>query len=471
MILVSGRKEKRMARQGVKGQFRWTHPSVLAIAPDSDPVIAVIDRAKAAALDAMESGWTGPPFDPFSLADHFGIRTVARDEIQDARIVPIESNKLQIEFNPNRPKARLRFSMAHELAHTLFPDCREQVRNRLSRSEMRDDDWQLEMLCNLGAAELLMPTGSVLAVQQRSPTIDDLLALRQTYAVSMEAILLRLHTLGRHPYGVFAASRREADPNIGRYHIDYVLSPRSWSVSAPVGQLLPENTVVAQCTAIGFTAKGDETWVNDLGEVHVECVGISPYPNRTFPRVVGIVTSSKKKLDARSEIEYLRGDALEPRGSGTRIIAHIVNDKTPRWGAGFAKAVATKWPLVQEDFIKWASEHKQDFRLGGTHCTVIDKCLSVFHMIAQKGYGTAKPGIRYSALEVCLNELAQQAIQVKAGVHSPRIGCGEAGGRWEIVSDLIDMTLCSEGVPVVIYDLPGKAERRAATSKQHSLFG
>lgn len=456
---------------GKPNRTQWTHPSVLAIAPTTDPVVEVIDRAKAVALGAMEEGWAGPPFDPLSLADKLGVRAVAREDIQDARTIPIGSDKLQIEFNPNRPKARLRFSIAHELAHTLFPDCREQVRHRLSRDEMRDDDWQLEMLCNLAAAEFLMPTGSVLELQERQPTIDDLLESRERYAVSMEAILLRLHRLSRHPCGVFAASRREPEPNHGRYRIDYLLSPREWPVNLPAGRLLPADTAVAECTAIGYTAKSDETWDDGIGQVHVECVGVSPYPNHTFPRVVGIITSRKKKAGTRAEVEYLRGNALEPRGSGPRVIAHVVNDKTPRWGAGFAKALAAKWPFVQQDFVKWSEHHREDFRLGQTHLTAVDKSLAVFHMIAQKGYGTNKPGIRYAALESCLRQLADHAMQTESSVHAPRIGCGEAGGRWEIVSDLIDSALCSAGVPVVIYDLPQKSGRRTTVASQQNLFG
>ena len=43
-------------------------------------------------------------------------------------------------------------------------------------------------------------------------------------------------------------------------------------------------------------------------------------------------------------VSFLRGNALEPRGTGTRIIAQIVNDKTPNWGAGFAREVRNKYP-------------------------------------------------------------------------------------------------------------------------------
>ena len=42
-----------------------------------------------------------------------------------------------------------------------------------------------------------------------------------------------------------------------------------------------------------------------------------------------------------------------------------------------------------------------------------------------------------------------------ATVHMPRIGCGEAGGDWNIVSEMIDEALCRESIPVTVYDLPG----------------
>jgi hypothetical protein len=38
----------------------------------------------------------------------------------------------------------------------------------------------------------------------------------------------------------------------------------------------------------------------------------------------------------------------------------------------------------------------------------------------------------------------------------PRIGTGEAGGSWHLISNLIVEELCSEGIPVKVYDLPNK---------------
>jgi Zn-dependent peptidase ImmA (M78 family)/O-acetyl-ADP-ribose deacetylase (regulator of RNase III) len=459
-----------MASQKGKGQTAWTHPSVHALAAGGDPVGRIIEAAKALSLGAMESGWTGPPFDPFALADHLGIRIVPRDDIRDARLVPIAAEKLQIEYNPNRSKARIRFSIAHEIAHTLFADCRTQVRHRLARDQMRDDEWQLEMLCNIGAAEFLMPIGSFPELQDESLSIDDLLSLRDKYDVSFEAILLRLQKLTNLPCGIFAASRREREPNIGRYQIDYALLPEAWKIALSCGQLLPDDSVVSQCTAIGFTAKGDEQWIGETEPRHIECVGVSPYPEHSFPRVLGIVTMRKSRAGQRISIDYLRGDACQPRGSGNRIIAHVVNDKAARWGAGFARAVGTRWPVVQADFLEWSQAHRERFKLGNTHLSALEDTLAVFHMVAQHGYGPSpKARIRYSALADCLQQLATRAREWNASVHMPRIGCGQAGGRWEVVSELIDSALCRNGIKVYIYDLASGGKPRKSTDQQ-ALF-
>src|SRR5438128_1636208 len=120
----------------------WTHPSVLALEAATDPVQAITARARGLVLDAIEKGWSGPPYDPFQLAEILKIPTIPRYDVTDARAVPLGGQRVQIEFNPNRPRGRTRFSMAHEIAHTLFPDCASAVRNRVQKNQMRADDWQ-----------------------------------------------------------------------------------------------------------------------------------------------------------------------------------------------------------------------------------------------------------------------------------------------------------------------------------------
>lgn len=447
----------------------WTHPSVVALAAGPDPVSEIVDRARTIVYDAVEAGWSGPPFDPFALADYMDISVVARDDIKDARTVPTARSGVQIEYNPNRPRARVRFSVAHELAHTLFPDCRERVRNRVAREHMQADDWQLEMLCNVAAAEFLMPIGSFPELADEVLSIDNLLHVRQSYDVSSEAVLLRFARLTTQPCLIFAASRREQDRGVGTYSIDYAIHSANWDSGLRTDHALPQDSAVRECTAIGFTAKGDEFWPPCTDGLHIECVGVAPYPMRSYPRVVGFAVPKSRQRGKRQQITYLKGDATYPRGNGYRIIAHVVNDKAATWGAGFARVVRQKLPQVQDDFLQWAETHKQLFKLGSFHLSPMADDLSVFSMICQHGYGeSSKPRIRYNALQACLKELGDIARKNNATVHMPRIGCGQAGGRWEIVKELIDEALCRREVAVTVYDLP--SEDWTKKSQQPSLF-
>ena len=448
----------------------WTHPSVVRLPQRDDPVAYITQCARELVFNAIEAGWTGPPFDPFALADHLKLLVVPREDILDARTVPVEGDRVQIEFNPNRPAGRIRFSIAHELAHNLFPDCRERIRNRAAREHMQQDDWQLELLCNIGAAEFLMPIGSFPDFKKQALSIDALMALRQKYDVSTEAVLLRAVRLTDVACAVFCASRREQGEEAGRYVIDYAIGSRSWRHRLMSGVLLPSSTIARECTAIGYTAKGDELWPGVPERIHLEAVGIPPFPKRRYPRVVGIVHIPNGQGTGNPTINYLRGDATRPRGDGFHLICHVVNDRTPRWGGGgFAQVVRRRFPEIQEDFISWSQTHRGEFALGHARFFPVDESLAVFSMICQKGYGPSlRPRIRYSALKACLDQLAVVAKEREASVHMPRIGCGQAGGSWDIVSELVEESLCCQGILVTVYDLPTHESRPA--SAQGLLF-
>jgi hypothetical protein len=94
---------------------QWTNESVLALAGASDPIQVITETARAAVLSAADAGWTGPPFDPFALAALRHIDVTPTEDVMDARTVPIPGNRLQIQFNPNRPQSRIRYSICHEL--------------------------------------------------------------------------------------------------------------------------------------------------------------------------------------------------------------------------------------------------------------------------------------------------------------------------------------------------------------------
>jgi O-acetyl-ADP-ribose deacetylase (regulator of RNase III) len=66
--------------------------------------------------------------------------------------------------------------------------------------------------------------------------------------------------------------------------------------------------------------------------------------------------------------------------------------------------------------------------------------------------GRSGPAIRYEAVERCLQVVADHAIRLGASVHMPRIGCGLAGGKWELIEPIIIRTLCERSIVTTVYD-------------------
>jgi Zn-dependent peptidase ImmA (M78 family) len=430
----------------------WKHPSVQLFAEDGDPVAKMMALASDLALRGLERTVDRTSVDPFSLAELKGISVVPNEDILDARLVPLGSNRFRIEYNPIQPRARIRFSIAHELAHTFFPNCQDLIRNRGPRATFGPHEWELEMLCNIGAAELLMPVANFPMLTRDMLGIDRLLELKQSFEVSSEALMSRAARLTHEPCSMFAASRIETGDLTGRYRVDYAVPSRAWKGNKI--DVLPKNTALNDCTAIGFTAKQDEAWPG-LGEVHIECVGVPPYAGSGYPRIVGLIRRVGGQSLPGVRILYVKGDATQPRGAGPRVIAHVVNDKAASWGTGFARAIATKWPAAQTHFREWATRDRLTFRLGNTFQTSVAENLWAFQMVCQHGYGASPlPRIRYGALKACLDSLALFARERNATVHMPRLGSGQGHAVWSIVSELVDAALCSAGIPVTVYDLP-----------------
>src|SRR5438552_2333533 len=125
------------ANQLFKGRGRvWSHKSVLALMDSArageEPEDVITRLAREFVADAMACGWSGPPFDPEVLASVRGIKVEPTncDIRADARVFPGTGGKLRIEYDPRKPKARVNFSICHELTHTFFPDSYETVRHR-----------------------------------------------------------------------------------------------------------------------------------------------------------------------------------------------------------------------------------------------------------------------------------------------------------------------------------------------------
>ena len=164
-------------------------------------------------------------------------------------------------------------------------------------------------------------------------------------------------------------------------------------------------------------------------------------------------------------VNYVKGDATAPQGEGSKIICHVVND-IGRWGAGFSGAVSRRYVRPEAEFRKGA------LLLGDIQMVsvavasplswtggALNNRLWVCNMCAQHGVRypreiRTKPApLDYQALTVCLRKVAEAAMLTTSSVHMPRIGCGLAGGQWDLVEALIKRELTGLGVSVTVYDL------------------
>jgi O-acetyl-ADP-ribose deacetylase (regulator of RNase III) len=150
----------------------------------------------------------------------------------------------------------------------------------------------------------------------------------------------------------------------------------------------------------------------------------------------------------------VKGDATSPQAKGPKIVAHVCND-LGGWGKGFVVAVSRRWPEPERDYRAWhRGRSGNDFGLGAVRVIQVKPDIWVANMIGQRGIrtGSSGPPIRYDALERCLTRLADHAVSRSASVHMPRIGCGLAGGRWELVEPIVVRTLCARDVATTVYD-------------------
>jgi hypothetical protein len=447
-----------MRGREVSGAF-WTNPSVQALSHGRDPVETITAAARDVVFHALEQGWQGPPFDPFRLAELLRIETTPSPEVLDAQTVPA-GRGFRIDFNPDRPRRRLRYSIFHEIAHTLFPDCGQTIRHRGLHSAQRADDWQLETLCNMAAAEFLLPVGVLGIGRVVKPTIQFLLQVREQFEASAEAALLRIARLTADDAVAFACHRTEAS---ARYVIEYAICTGRTSAALRPGSLLPAGTGAAECTAIGYTAEQAERWPQ-LGDAVVGYVGVSPLPQQIYPRVIGFARPATLTATEAPVIKYVRGDATQLRGQGPKILVQLVSDSAFTWGGGgFSAAVKRKWPAAHRFFTSQVTADRNLLHLGSVVTCDLDPGVRLMNVVAQRGFGPSpRPRVRYGALREGLLRVGEAAKQAGASVHMPRIGAGQAGGAWGVVEEIINETIVRIGVQVVTYDLPQGKEKLKA---------
>ena len=184
------------------GRRNYFDPSVVRlvelhseISQDPEEIIRYLIRKDL--TDARNDGWSGPPFDPKDFASTIGIPCEKSDTLfhsEDAELQPhpTKEGRSIIKYNPHKPQKRQNFSIAHEIAHTFFPEYQHKYKARHKIGKF-DPNYEVEFLCDLGASEIIMPTPDFdLDVENMGISLKSLRVLSKRYQASLEATAIRM---------------------------------------------------------------------------------------------------------------------------------------------------------------------------------------------------------------------------------------------------------------------------------------
>jgi uncharacterized protein DUF955 len=299
----------------VNGNARlWRHKSIRALvhsAGGGDPIEIIRSKSKEVVTWAKRLGWKGPPFDPLTLASLRGIR--ARESTRlfsaEAQLTPMQGQQLLLEFNPARALCRRNYSISHELIHTFFEDCYEMVHQRKSELATFDPQQEVEHLCQVGAAEILMPEEDfALDLAGLGLSLSAVPALCRRYEASREAVARRMLALTDQAAALVFFSRRlkplekkDCDYLNGKrpkekMRILYSVRTPNFPVFTPPHKSVPDDSCVSSVMVADDIVSGYEEWdVRGFKRWFIEAMAL-PVPDdadESLPSVVALVLPDK----------------------------------------------------------------------------------------------------------------------------------------------------------------------------------
>lgn len=155
------------------------------------------------------------PVDVFEIARQKGITVTPVNTLGEVSGLFVINDKMShISYNANEPETRQRFTVAHELAHSLlhskhiplFVDKPEKIFYR--NIDSSSGEYQMEREANAFAAALLMPNALLQGELKKSALDMDMASnltdhLAKRFNVSEQAMTFRLTNLGLIDFGLF----------------------------------------------------------------------------------------------------------------------------------------------------------------------------------------------------------------------------------------------------------------------------
>lgn len=192
----------------------WSEPLVLDLIAEhesGDPIAAVESYAQRLRESARQNEL---PIDVDLIASCKGIRRRAAAHDFAGRIYVESDGQLVMDLNSSDSPERRRFTCAHEMIHTAFPNFTEEKRYRLdATADAKPVNQEEEYLCDLGAAALLMPGALLDGFDIATEGLKAVTKLSARAEVSLEAAGNRLAGLSTEPvaFMVFEHGHKPAD--------------------------------------------------------------------------------------------------------------------------------------------------------------------------------------------------------------------------------------------------------------------
>lgn len=137
-------------------------------------------------------------------------------------------------------------------------------------------------------------------------------------------------------------------------------------------------------------------------------------------------------------VKYIKGSILD---APQKYIAHGVNCQNVM-GSGVAKVLFKEYPIIKRDYHDYCKNVEPNELLGKVDIVELEDQVheKVFNCFTQEFYGyDGKKYVNYEAIYNCFNYIAKFLnTSFYPEIAIPKIGCGLAGGNWEIVSRIID---------------------------------
>jgi len=144
------------------------------------------------------------------------------------------------------------------------------------------------------------------------------------------------------------------------------------------------------------------------------------------------------------KIEYHVGDVRTFPVEGSKIIPHCCND-IKAMGAGVARALYTKWPIVREHYINNSQKLGEAFLIPVDTNTYVCNMIGQHKVMVRRNNGVSvgedgRPPVRYLALSLAMNRLRiliRDENLPNPTIVAPKFAADLAGGNWDFIETLI----------------------------------